>query len=249
MILNRDNDNQAHIVALSGGKDSSAMALLLQEREPRKYSFVCTPTGDEFDEMVCHWQKLSELLGAPLLPTSDGHSLSGLIRGYGALPNWRARWCTRQLKIEPFMALLARNSPAVSYVGLRADEPKRQGGLYDDLPGVEMRFPLREWGMAKADVWAYLKGRGVDVPRRTDCARCFFQTLGEWWILWRDHPEIYADAEGQEEKTQHTFRSDGRDSWPADLRSLRLTFESGQVPTKANQLDLFAQSQCRVCRL
>jgi hypothetical protein len=112
-----------------------------------------------------------------------------------------------------------------------------------------MRFPLRDWEMTKADVWSYLEGRGIDVPRRTDCARCFFQTLGEWWILWRDHPEIYADAENQEEKTQHTFRSDGRDSWPADLRSLRLAFESGQVPTKANQLDLFAQSQCRVCRL
>jgi 3'-phosphoadenosine 5'-phosphosulfate sulfotransferase (PAPS reductase)/FAD synthetase len=228
MRLEREEDGKAHIVALSGGKDSSAMALLLQEREPRNYSFVCTPTGDEFDDMVCHWQNLAKMLGAPLLPISGGHSLSGLIRNYEALPNWRARWCTRQLKIEPFMDLLVQNAPAVSYVGLRADEPERQGGLYDDLPGVEMRFPLRDWEMTKADVWSYLEGRGIDVPRRTDCARCFFQTLGEWWILWRDHPEIYADAENQEEK---------------------LAFESGQVPTKANQLDLFAQSQCRVCRL
>jgi 3'-phosphoadenosine 5'-phosphosulfate sulfotransferase (PAPS reductase)/FAD synthetase len=72
MRLEREEDGKAHIVALSGGKDSSAMALLLQEREPRNYSFVCTPTGDEFDDMVCHWQNLAKMLGAPLLPISGG---------------------------------------------------------------------------------------------------------------------------------------------------------------------------------
>lgn len=34
-----------HVVALSGGKDSTAMALRLAEVEPREYTYVCTPTG------------------------------------------------------------------------------------------------------------------------------------------------------------------------------------------------------------
>jgi tRNA(Ile)-lysidine synthase TilS/MesJ len=33
-----------HIVALSGGKDSTAMALRLAEVEPLDYEFVITPT-------------------------------------------------------------------------------------------------------------------------------------------------------------------------------------------------------------
>jgi tRNA(Ile)-lysidine synthase TilS/MesJ len=40
-----------HIVALSGGKDSVAMALRLVEVEPRDYLYVCTPTGNELHPM------------------------------------------------------------------------------------------------------------------------------------------------------------------------------------------------------
>ena len=37
--------DMTHIVALSGGKDSTAMALRLTEMEPRDYQYVVTPTG------------------------------------------------------------------------------------------------------------------------------------------------------------------------------------------------------------
>jgi len=45
-----------HIVALSGGKDSTAMALWLVQNEPRDYEFICTPTGDELPEMIEYWR-------------------------------------------------------------------------------------------------------------------------------------------------------------------------------------------------
>ncbi len=54
-----------HIVALSGGKDSTAMALRLAEIEPRDYAYVITPTGNELPEMIAHWRKLMDLLGKP----------------------------------------------------------------------------------------------------------------------------------------------------------------------------------------
>ena len=41
-----------HVVALSGGKDSTALALRLHELNPKvDYTYVCTPTGDELPEM------------------------------------------------------------------------------------------------------------------------------------------------------------------------------------------------------
>ena len=49
-----------HVVALSGGKDSTALALRLAEIEPREYIYVCTPTGNEPPEMFAHW-KFGEL--------------------------------------------------------------------------------------------------------------------------------------------------------------------------------------------
>lgn len=244
-----DGMSEQHIVALSGGKDSTAMALWLAENEPRQYIYVCTPTGDELPEMFAHWNKLSVLLGSKIQPVMSGHTLQGLIRSYEALPNWRQRWCTRQLKIEPYKAFLCANAPAVSYVGLRADEEDREGGVFGDIDGITRRFPLRDLGWGVREVWAYLERRGVSIPRRTDCARCFFQRLGEWWDLWKEHPDEFADAVADEEMTGHTFRSPGRDAWPTALRDLGAAFAAGRIPRDRQQLSFEREDMCRTCSL
>lgn len=267
---------ERHVLALSGGWDSTALALELTKREPRPYTFVCTPTGDEPDEMFAFWNRLGGLLGAPILPVMNVEvgGLNALIAHYGALPNPRQRWCTRRLKIEPYRDQLKRwaaEGPVTSYVGLRADEAGRAGGAYDDINGVTMRFPLREWGWDRAAVVSSLEQQGVIPPDRTDCKRCYHQTLGEWWMLWRFSPADWASAVAQEAATSSTFRTprllDGepvmvtrwgltfascwRDTWPVRLADMQTLFEQGLIPRRTPlQTDLVRQSgQCRVCTL
>lgn len=224
------------------------MAVRLRELEPdQDFLFVITPTGNELPPMIDHWCLLQKLLGS-LVPISTVGLVSEIER-QNAIPNWRMRWCTRSIKIEPYARFLQSIAPCVSYVGLRADEPDREGGDYSEVSNVEMRFPLRDWGWKRADVLSYLDAKGIVVPARTDCALCFFQRLGEWWDLWRDYPEKFEEGVRLEEMTGHTFRSDGRDSWPASLRDLRAAFESGRIPRDRVQPSLFEQSKCRVCRL
>jgi 3'-phosphoadenosine 5'-phosphosulfate sulfotransferase (PAPS reductase)/FAD synthetase len=167
--------SDTHLVALSGGKDSTCMALLLAEREPRPYKYVCTPTGDEYPELLAHWAALERRLGAEILRLQHT-SLDALVERQQAIPNWRQRWCTRMLKLEPYervLVTLARLGPVTSYVGLRADEPA----------------------------------------------------------------------------TGHTWRSPGRDSWPASMRELRAEFERGRIPKGWGQGDLMRSATCRVCSL
>lgn len=122
-----DGRETLHIVALSGGKDSTALALRLRELNPDvDYTYVCTPTGDELPEMFAHWRNLGELLGKRLTPVMHTTGLKGVCRKEGTLPNFRMRFCTRILKIEPYRKWLAKNTPCVSYVGLRADEEGRE---------------------------------------------------------------------------------------------------------------------------
>lgn len=223
------------------------MALRLAEIEPRAYVYVCTPTGDESPEMFEHWKKLGALLGSSILPIVGG-TLIGLIHEQKALPNWRQRWCTRILKIEPYAAWLSTQGDCVSYVGLRADEGSREGGDYFDIPGVTMDFPLRRWRWTLHDVRSYLSRREIVIPKRTDCLKCFFQRLGEWYDFWRNYPESWAEGEELEEMTGHTFRSEGRDSWPASMKGLRAKFENGEIPQGA-QGDALNAMKCRVCRL
>jgi len=239
-----------HAVPISGGKDSSALALWLKENEPRDYVYVCTPTGNELPSWYEHMRGLKDILGAPIIPVIGG-TLKGVIAQENCIPNFQKRFCTRMLKIDPFAGWLMQRTPATIYVGLRADEEEREGGDYAKVPDVVQRFPLRELGWCESDVWAFLEQRGIRIPERTDCAWCFFQTLGEWWNLWRAHPDLYAEAEAIEAQMGHTFRSPSRDTWPASLALLRVEFEKGRVPPRTvRHGDLFrGEMQCRVCRL
>lgn len=135
------------------------------------------------------------------------------------------------------------------YVGLRADE-KQRGGIYGDY--VTSIYPMQQWGWGIDDVRQYLIRRGIDVPKRTDCGVCFYQRLSEWYSLWKDYPEYYQQGVDVEVASGYTFRSPGRDTWPASLAELREEFKAGRVPRGVHlNRDLFGDEQpiCRACSL
>lgn len=251
----RDENGVLHVVALSGGHDSTAMAFLLKEQNPTTpYNYVCTPTGDELPAMFAHWLNLGERLGRRLIPIMAG-TLDGIIREERMIPNFRARFCTRRLKIEPYRKFLIEQAalgPIVSYVGLRADEEGRAGGAYGDIDGIEMRFPLREWDMGEDDVQATLRRFGIVCPDRTDCGKCYHQRLGEWFEFWRDHRAAALAAVALEKEMGATFRTPGRDAWPTSLEDLFAEFAAGRIPTMSlNRMkrERMAAGGCRVCSL
>ncbi len=230
----------SQVVAFSGGKDSTALVLRLAELGE---DFVClfTPTSDELPELAAHMAAVIARIDRPLVMPPN-QSLYAWIDFHQALPNFRMRWCTRQIKILPCIAYLQQHPSSTLLVGLRADEESRLG-LYGDY--ATYRYPLREWGWAINDVRAYLDSHQITIPARTDCALCYGQRLIEWWELWRTHPDRYEQGVQFEQRYGHTFRSAQRDSWPASLTDLRSRFEHGDIPrdTRANQ------TACRVCSL
>lgn len=221
------------IVAFSGGKDSTAMALELHRRGV-KFKLLHTPTGNELPGVAEHVQAVADHTGAELI-LPPGPTLGELIEEQQCLPNWRMRWCTRMIKIEPAQAWLAGRGETLA-VGLRADEEGRAGGTYD----VPVEYPLREWNWGLQEVLRACEG--WDIPERTDCAACFYQTLHEWCELWLNHPDLYKQAVRWENMTGHTFRSPSRDTRPAALRDLAAMFISGYRPPKRRR-----KAKCRLC--
>jgi len=231
-----------HIVGLSGGKDSTALALRLAEVEPRKYIYICNETGNELPDMKAHWDNLENILGEPIQRVRHTRSLIEEIEKINMLPNVFARWCTIRLKIEPTLDYF-ESLPAGStlYVGLRADEMERKGLYGED---ITVRFPMREWNWNEKDVWDYLNSKGICIPKRTDCALCPYQRLGEWRDLYENYPDLYAEGVALEKKIGHTFRSPGRDNWPANLELLSKEFDAGRKLREYKRKDT-----CRVCSL
>lgn len=231
-----------HVIALSGGKDSTALALRLLEIEPRDYDFIGNWTGNELPEFFLHLRKLESIIGKEIIPVRHSTDLYGVIDQEKMLPSFRARFCTRILKIEPTIAYLeALPEDAILYVGLRADEELRRGLFGEE---INVRFPMREWGWNESDVWKYLDSKAICIPKRTDCAVCPYQRLEEWKDLWLNHPEAYAKGVEYEKKYGHTFRSAQRDTWPASLEDLAKEFASNRPLRKFNN-----PAKCRVCSL
>ena len=187
-----------HILALSGGKDSSALAVYMKDKVP-EMEYVFCDTGDELQETYDYLDKLEFYLGKKITRINSDRPFSHYLKLYrGVLPDSRTRWCTRMLKIKPY-ELFVGDDEVVSYVGIRADEPYRTGYI-STKPGVRAVYPFRENNIRKADVFRILEESGLGVPAyyewrsRSGCYFCFFQQRIEWVNLLERHPDLFKKA-------------------------------------------------------
>lgn len=186
-----------HILGLSGGKDSAALAIYLRDRVP-EMEYVFTDTGKELRETYEYIDRLEAFLGKPVVRLNAERGFDHWLEIYGGyLPSSRMRWCTRQLKLKPFEQYVG-DDPVVSYVGIRADEDRE--GYISTKPNIRAVFPFREEGVRKEDVFRILEESGVGIPEyyqwrsRSGCYFCFFQRKGEWAGLLERHPDLYEEA-------------------------------------------------------
>ena len=141
-----------HILALSGGKDSSALAVFMKDKIP-DMEYVFCDTEKELDETYEYMQRLSQYLGKPIktLKYKAGYGFDEILKlKRGFLPSQQSRWCTQYLKLIPYEEFIGSDN-VISYVGIRADEPYRTGYI-STKPNIKAVFPFIEHNIRKADV-------------------------------------------------------------------------------------------------
>jgi len=189
-----------HVLALSGGKDSSALAIYMRDKvEDMEYVFC--DTEKELDETYAYLDKLETYLGKKIhfLKFSSGYGFDQILQiKKGFLPSPKSRWCTDYLKIKPYEDFIG-DDPVISYVGIRADEPHRKGYI-SNKPNIKTVFPFVEDNIRLEDVEKLLKESGLGVPdyykwrSRSGCYFCFYQQKREWIGLKENHPELFEKA-------------------------------------------------------
>ncbi|MDB4952196.1 MAG: phosphoadenosine phosphosulfate reductase [Gemmatimonadetes bacterium] len=191
-----------HILGLSGGKDSAALAVLMHKRVPQMEYFFCD-THKELDETYEYLDRLKARLGIRIEYLSSERGFDHWLDVYGGLlPSPRMRWCTNKLKIAPLEAFVG-DDEAVSYVGIRADE--RRSGYISTKPNISPVFPFKEEGYDLAAVKRLLEESGIGMPSyyqwrsRSGCFFCFYQKKVEWVRLATEHPDLFARAVAYEQ--------------------------------------------------
>lgn len=222
-------------VALSGGVDSTALALLMADAVP-----VFTDTGAEFPETYAHLARFEDVTGRAIVRVQRDGGLLEYIERARFLPSHGARYCTRLFKIDPMNTYLADRLPATLNIGLRADEPQdmRIGNL-TDMEGLTIRYPLREQGIDRRGCLAICLDAGL-LPRypvymaRGGCMNCFYKRASEVHAMIALVPAVMDQLQALEESVQdergtffHMFPNAGASI--RDMRAQGTLFDPAEV--------------------
>lgn len=137
-----------HVLGISGGKDSSALAIYLKRKYPQlDIEYYFCDTDKELKETYKLIEKLESFLGKEIIklkaaPDSPEKQFDHFMKLYGGyLPSSNARWCTQKLKLEPFEKFVG-NDLVISYVAIRGDEDRE--GYISRKTNIQSIFPFRK---------------------------------------------------------------------------------------------------------
>ena len=252
-----------HIVNVSGGKDSTALAIYLKQKFPQiPAEYVFCDTEKELPETYSYLNKLESVLGKKItrltaldfmkVARKPGRNAFDILlkEVYGNfLPSPRMRWCTGKLKIEPFEKYIG-DGYAYSYIGIRADENRdgyvaKKPPVLSEKPNIIPVYPFKDDNLGIADVQKILDESGLGLPdyykwrSRSGCFFCFYQQIGEWQGLKENHPELFEQAKAYEKTT-----GDKRFTWTQG----RTLDDIAAMPRKA-PIPKDETEGCAICHL
>jgi 3'-phosphoadenosine 5'-phosphosulfate sulfotransferase (PAPS reductase)/FAD synthetase len=205
---------EKHILSLSGGKDSAALAVYMRENYPNiPLEYVFIDSGCELPETYEYLQRIEAVLNIRIVKIggankNDRRDFSWWLKEKNYyLPSPSNRWCTEVLKLMPYKKWLYSEYQGYkvhSYVGLRSDEAKDRKG-YIDTSGINSQhYPFIEDGLIYDDIVNLLEDSGLGFPgyygwrRRSGCFFCFFQTKTEWIGLYDNHNDLFLQSAAME---------------------------------------------------
>ena len=130
---------QKNIVSFSGGKDSTAMLLLMIEKNIKIDEIIFLDTGMEFPAMYQHIKQVERFIDRSITILRAEKSFEYMMleyekqrgknkgqKGY-SWPDFRNRWCTSYLKKQVIKKYLKKykDYEIVEFHGIAVDEVKR----------------------------------------------------------------------------------------------------------------------------
>lgn len=155
-----------HVMGISGGKDSGALAIYLFEKYPNlDIEYYFTDTGKELQETYDLIHNIETHTGKKVIrieaaEKSHEDPFDHFLKLYGGyLPSSNARWCTKKLKLEPFEDWVG-DDLVISYVGIRGDEDRE--GYISRKGNIQSIFPFRRNIWSEDVIGKILKNSNIE---------------------------------------------------------------------------------------
>ena len=162
-----------HVLGISGGKDSAALAIYMSQKHPDvNVEYYTCDTGKELTETYDLINKLNSVLGKNIrlyksideLNSPEKNPFDHFLAMYGGyLPSATARWCTGKMKLEPFENEIG-TTPTISYVGIRGDENRE--GYISKKENIQSIFPFRKNIWSEDVIKKFLANSNIDFVKR-----------------------------------------------------------------------------------
>lgn len=213
---------EINIVSFSGGKDSTAMLLMMIEKNMKIDEIIFLDTGVEFPQMYNHIKKVEMFINRPITILKSDKSFEYYMfdhiksrgknkgqKGY-SWSDFRNRWCTSRLKKDVIKKYLKKYKGynIIEYHGIAYDEPKR----IKDTPNI--KYPLYENKITEREALQYCYSKGFNWNGlyekfdRLSCWCCPLKSIKELKILYNDFPELWKKLKQWDNNTYRRFRSD-----------------------------------------
>lgn len=210
-----------NIVSFSGGKDSTAMLLMMLEKGIQVDRVICVDTTKEFPQMYEHIQKVQSMIEPIKIEVikidfdywfgehikTRGPMLGSV--GYG-WPDFRNRWCTALKRSAVKKIQKTIQDDCVQSHGIAIDEKNRA----EKNKGRNIYYPLIDWGVTGKQALEYCYSKGFDWGglyekfTRVSCWCCPLSRIGELRVLYNEFPELWKELEEMDKKSYRKFRSD-----------------------------------------
>lgn len=219
--------NENHVVSFSGGKDSTAMLLMMIEQKYKIDAIIYFDCGTfEFPQMEKHVNLVEKNTGKKIIKIkskTDFYELATKLQPrnekINGWPTPNFRWCT-MIKINKIKQRLRMYRPYIQYVGFSSDEVNRVTKAKEKGNNVKRdhfqknKYPLIEFGMSETDCLKYCKDRGYswdglyDVFDRVSCWCCPLQKKGDLIKLYKYYPGLWKKLIRWNKNMPNQFRND-----------------------------------------
>lgn len=206
-----------NIVSFSGGKDSTALLLMMLEKGIRVDEILCVDMGKEFPEMYEHWKQVESYTGRKITVLKLDKSYDYWMfehektkgkrkgsKGYGWATSM-ARWCTKLKTMLITKHLKSLGKPYQEFVGIAADEAHRC---------KDKMYPLVGWGITEAEALQYCYDKGFtwgglyEHFHRVSCRCCPLKSIPELRMIYQYHPDVWQELKVMDARAYNQFRAD-----------------------------------------